>query len=294
MPAECTPTTITADPELDTVLLELLSGVRAILSGNFVGLYLHGSAAIGDLDMHSDVDFVVAINAEIEDRQISSLQSFHAQIYAGPSRWAQHLEGAYLTTRALRSLDAQTPKHLFLDHGSRQLVWSQHDNTMLHRFVLREHAITLAGPTPKNLIDPVSGENLRAEVFSILNTWMRTFLTTPAPLQNGWRQPYTVLTLCRLLYTLRHGTVTSKKRAAEWAIETLDPRWTALIEQAWAARPDPALKARLQAAPHDVELTLAFIKYALDLAPEQLDSLVLGSPDPPCRLPAYKLGPPTS
>lgn len=60
------------------------------------------------------------------------------------------------------------------------------------------------------------------------------------------QQSYAVLTLCRALFTDRHGRYVSKEEAADWVQGEL-PEWTALIEQAlrWriAAPTDAALVA---------------------------------------------------
>src|SRR5207237_6592013 len=109
--------TATPEPELNEVLAELLSGTRAALGQRFVGLYLHGSLAIGDFDQHSDVDFVVAVDDKVEEGQLSALQRVHARVYAKDCRWAQHLEGSYLTVASLRRLSTTSPAHLYLDHG---------------------------------------------------------------------------------------------------------------------------------------------------------------------------------
>src|SRR5687768_14672827 len=90
------------DPELMMVLAELQAGVQEALGARYVGMYLQGSLALGDFDRHSDVDFVVAIDGDVDDAQLRRLGELHRRIYALPSRWAQHLEGAYLTLEALQ------------------------------------------------------------------------------------------------------------------------------------------------------------------------------------------------
>ena len=44
-----------------------------------------------------------------------------------------------------------------------------------------------------------------------------------------------VLTLCRILYSFRMGAVTSKPRAAKWAIDHLPNEWSEVITQALAS-----------------------------------------------------------
>jgi hypothetical protein len=61
-----------------------------------------------------------------------------------------------------------------------------------------------------------------------------------------------------VLYTLQYGTVVSKPVAARWAQETLDQKWAALIERALAWRHDAPLD--------NLNETLDFIRYTLDIA----------------------------
>ena len=77
--------TATPDSELNAVLTDLLTALSSALADRFVGMYLHGSAAIGDLDRHGDVDFVVVIGDEIDERTLAVLQSFHARVYNAQS-----------------------------------------------------------------------------------------------------------------------------------------------------------------------------------------------------------------
>ncbi len=79
-----------------------------------------------------------------------------------------------------------------------------------------------------------------------------------------WKQPYLVLTLCRLLTTLETGRVVSKRAGAEWALGNLDAGWRPLVERAFFDRPDPWLRVHQPADADAVEETLAFAGYAVD------------------------------
>jgi hypothetical protein len=255
----------TPDRELNAVLDELLTSVQAILGDTFIGAYLQGSFAIGDWDIHSDVDFVVAITQDLSDTHLAALQAMHGRIYDRDSHWAQHLEGSYIPKAVLKADDPARTPLFFLDNGSRELARSTHDNTLVVRWVVREYGIALAGPHPHELIDPVPADGLRREVAAKMDDWAQMIFADPDQMDNRWYQPYAVLSYSRMLHTLETARIVSKLAGMRWAKRSLDPRWTGLIERAWAERPNPSLKIRQKADPDDFRSTLEFIQYTLDL-----------------------------
>lgn len=250
-------------PELNDVLRELVEGAQTNLSENFCGAYLQGSFALGDADVHSDVDFLIVTDEEVSSTHLAALQTMHERLYALEASWAQHLEGSYFPKGRLRRVDPARGPLLFLDNGASGLVWDNHCNTAVVRWTLRERGLVLAGPDPNLLIDPVSGAELQAEALVGVAEYAAW---APEPTNAGpmsrWKQPYLVLTFCRLLHTLHSGKVVSKREAGEWAIGALDPEWSPLIQSALDDRPDPWLRVHRPADPAAIERTLAFAAYA--------------------------------
>jgi aminoglycoside adenylyltransferase-like protein len=251
-------------PEVRALLDELLAGARAILGDRLIGLYVRGSLAIGDFQPdRSDVDFVAVTDGEIVDDGVRGLAALHARLAAGPSRWGDELEGSYVSLEALRTPGLRAIRHPYIDRGTGTLAAIDNEGGYweIQRWLLREHGIAVAGPPLREAIGAVGPERLRAAVVDILCAWWLPMLATPARLaasRFGYRC-YAVLTMCRTLYTLRNGTIATKPVAARWAIATLGPRWTPLIERALARSPD--------AAP-DLEETLALIRHTGDAADE--------------------------
>ena len=68
-------------PQLNAVLRKLVESAQAVLSNNFVAVCLQGSFAVGDFDRHSDVDFIIAVEEELSDDQVQTLQAMHERIY---------------------------------------------------------------------------------------------------------------------------------------------------------------------------------------------------------------------
>ncbi|MBN1965661.1 MAG: DUF4111 domain-containing protein [Anaerolineae bacterium] len=251
-------------PDLNAVLGELVAGMQGILGENFTGAYLQGSFAVGDFDEHSDVDFVVAIKQELSDAEVKALQALHPRIYDLPIPWAQHLEGSYFPQDVLRDYTRSGSPLWYLDHGSRALIRSDHCNTVLVHWVVRASGVTLAGPVPHTLVDPIPVEVLRRDILTTILYWGQEILDNSEHFNNRFYQTYLVLNFSRMLHDLRRGYPGSKRAGAEWAKRALDPAWTGLIDRTWAGRPDPAAGVRTPADPDDFQATLRFIRTVMD------------------------------
>ena len=254
----------TSYPEINAVLHELHAGARAILGRQLVGVYLEGSLALGGFAPdRSDIDFVMVTDGECSVETFNELRTMHERIANGASKWARELEGSYISQRALRH-DRQPAAHPNLErYSSLVMVRPETGYWIIHRHILREHGIVLAGPPPRALIDPVEPDDLRAAVLGILREWWRPMLVDGPLLRHGGYRRYAVLTMSRMLYTMRHGAITTQPIAATWAEETLDQRWVSLVRVALAPSTD--------AAP-DLDATLAYIGYTCECAERSASS----------------------
>ena len=254
-------------PELNAVLGELVEIVRAILGESFCGAYLQGSFAVGDADAHSDVDFIVVTRDEVTSEQQAELQTLHQALYALPTPWAQHLEGSYIPREVLRRPDPVRRPLLYLDNGATEFALDSHDNTAVVRWSLRERGVVLAGPDPRELVDPITADELRTEVRCwALGQWREWFRSIDSI--NRRALAVAVLSHARILHTLAIGEVSSKRVAGEWALHTLDPEWAPLIRWALEDRPDPWTKVHEPADPALLRRTRQFIDYAATWAAE--------------------------
>ena len=247
-------------PELNSVLEELVASVPVALGEALVGAYLQGSFAVGDFDRHSDVDFVIVVADELSNAQVDALQAIHRRLYGLPSEWARHLEGSYFPAAILRNRGQRARPLWYLDHGSQSLVRSDHCNKLVVRWVVREHGVVLAGPSPATLLDPVSVDELRQEIRATIRDWGQQILDGPDRYRNRFYQGFIVLSYCRMLHDLVKGCPGSKRAGAVWAKAILDPAWSALIDRAWDGRPNPAVAVREPADLTDFESTLQFVK----------------------------------
>ena len=249
-------------PEANAIIQEVLESAQNILGNCFIGMYLEGSLASGDFDQDSDIDFVIVTDDDVSENFLSALQAMHEHINLTDTLWAINLEGSYISKHALRRHDSRHANHPNIERGyGERLKMVYHDETwMIHRYILRERGITLIGPALKTLIDPVLPNELRQAMLPALYGWATQILNHPNEIAHQGYQSYTVLSLCRILYTLQFGDIVSKSKAASWVKETMGEKWNALIDQAWMGRHNP----QLAASPDAIEQTLDLIRNALE------------------------------
>lgn len=249
----------TKDADLNGVLSTFRTEVEAILADRLVGIYLQGSLSLHEGDMQSDCDFVVVLDEEPTAEQLGRLALLHDAIPRRDGHWNRHLEGSYAICADLRDLSGLGNEWWYVDHGSRAITKATHCNREVVRWTLREHGIVLIGPDPREFMDPVPAEALRAVSREDLGTVVPDTLSW-ATLDIAWVQRYLVATTCRIAYTLRTAEVASKRLALEWAIETFDDDWEPLLRQVLNDRPLGFVLMELP-RPGSVERSLAFVKH---------------------------------
>lgn len=250
---------------LKDVLSVLVTGVRELLGGDFISAWLHGSLATGDFEELSDVDFVVAVKENVGEDQVQVLQAFHQGLFDHASRWAWHLEGSYMPAACLEMLPPPRREVLYIDHGSTSFERSDHDHSLVVLWSLRERGVTLAGAPPYELIPPIPREALETEVRQTLRDWGRSILNDPEEMTQRWYQSFAVLSLCRMAQTLETGEIKSKRAGVVWAGTNIDPRWHALIAQAWSERARATEASHRRADDELLSRTRKFLVYMMEL-----------------------------
>jgi hypothetical protein len=249
--------------DVNTALHDLEARIRTILGDNFRGMYLSGSLALGDFDPHgSDIDFVVVTDQAISEDLFAALGEMHARFDAEGSPWAAKVEAVYAPRDALHYHAPTDERYPQIEKGKALFMDRLESGWIYHCYTLREFGMAVAGPDPRTLIDPVDPDDMRRAAAPIAEMWLEQAHSDPSWL--AWvrqrsSQSFVVLTLCRLLYTLDTGSVTSKPAAARWAEEALGTRWVGLITRSLAGKHDGA-----DTPDSDVSDTVALIEYTVD------------------------------
>lgn len=248
----------TSYPDINSVLDDLLSRIQSILGKKLVGFYLYGSLVSGDFDTgSSDIDLLAATSSDIDEEDFDTLQKMHHDFANQHEEWDDRIEVAYLSVAALQTVKSQTSKVAIISPGEPFHVKETRKDWVMDWYVVREKGLTLFGPPPKTLIEPLSKEEFMRAVQEHTKAWREWI----QDVRNRKQQAFAVLTMCRVLYAYRNGEQASKKQAALWAEKEL-PAWSQLIQNALLWRED----WRNEQVDHETTLpeTVKFVHFVID------------------------------
>lgn len=239
----------------------LLAGVRQALSDKLVGFYLSGSLALGGFDpATSDVDILVVTEQPLSDAEFAAVGALHRRVSPDDNQYGFPYDVIYIDRATARRF-APGQRHVKVGHGESLHRGPHRPNGVLERWTVREHGITVAGPDPKTLIDPISSDEIRRAIRDELRERLRCWIDGTWPedeLSARGAQAFEVETACRALHTLVTGVLSTKREAMEWAVDTLPERWQGLIEWSRLHHADPA-KDRTRSGE-----TLDFLRWSVD------------------------------
>jgi hypothetical protein len=225
-----------------------------------VGMYLYGSLSGGDFNPEtSDIDFLVVTTETLSNEMVARLETMHNETWATSPKRAGKLEGAYVPRELIWRPDAHGAACPTVNEGRFYLAPLGSD-WIIQRHVVREHGVVVEGPNPRTLIDFVSPDEIRGAVRGVLQEWWFPMLEDASWLRDhGYPyHSFAILSMCRALHALEHGTIVSKSAAARWAQGKLGQRWSLVIEQ--ALRAQKPIEGQLDL----LDDALALIRYTRD------------------------------
>lgn len=215
-----------------------VKGCQRIIEGELVGVYLHGSLAMGTYNpRHSDVDLLVVTRDPLS---VSNQYLIAAELVFIISGHPSPIEVSYLNRAQLETWQYPTPFDFHYNETWRRQFerdlqdgswknWGQGQQAdtglAAHFTILHHFGDVLFGEAIESVFPQVPAEDFRD---SILNDYR-------AIRQNLQGNPmYSVLNMCRVLQALEARSVGSKVAGGMWALENLAPEHHSLIEAALA------------------------------------------------------------
>jgi len=234
------------DHAVRTQLEELQYQLLKLLSKNLVGLYLHGSLAMGGFNpARSDLDLLVVTEHPLSPETQYQLLRLLLQLSKKP----YPIEISFLSLQDLHPWRYPTPYQLHFSEDWRSryeeqlaLEAGQREDTSreqptdpdlaAHITILHQRGLRLYGRPIAEVFPPVPRADYVDSIVQDFH-WAKKRLE---------RDPvYFVLNACRVWGFLQDGEILSKAEAGEWARRALPERFRLLVEAAREAylSPDP-------------------------------------------------------
>ena len=219
--------------DVKKLINDIVKSFRKTLKDNLVGVYLHGSLAMGCFNPnYSDIDMLIVVEREmnVEDKRLF-IKDFLDAIKSKKIP-KKGIEFSVIQIKYLRNFEYPTPFEL---HYSKMWREAYEQNRVdfskrnrdpdlaAHIVVTLNRGICLYGKPIYDVFKPIPEKFYVESILYDAKDIERNPMEDPV---------YSILNLCRILYYLKERVVSSKKEAGEWAIEILPEDLKRLVNKA--------------------------------------------------------------
>jgi len=201
--------------KINDYLYEIVDVFVGEMDVNLIGVYLHGSLAMGCFNPESsDVDLLVICKEEISNDTKKRIVKRLLNITQGSPN---QLEMSIILERYLNSFEYPTPFELHYFHPNYLLDENyicggnglKDPDLAAHLMVTYHRGIQLYGPEVKMIFQPIDKQLYIQSI---------SYDIGDAPIKIVENPVYFTLNLCRVMYFLKDGIVSSKKEGGEWGV----------------------------------------------------------------------------
>lgn len=220
----------------EALLDDIVRDSQAILEDNLVGVYLHGSAAMGCFNQQkSDIDLLVVVKENLEkETKCRYLDMVVAQNALAPENG---IELSIVREAVCRHFVYPTPfdLHFSIAHLARYQADPEEyianmqgtDRDLAAHFTIIYHrGKTLYGKEIQEVFEEVGSAFYWDSILSDVQNAVEEIENTPV---------YTILNLCRVLVYKRSGLILSKQEGGEWGIAYVLEKYRDVLSLALAA-----------------------------------------------------------
>ncbi|MBS4172840.1 aminoglycoside adenylyltransferase domain-containing protein [Bacillus sp. FJAT-49736] len=206
-----------------------LHDVCAIFKRNLreklVGVYLHGSLAMGCFHPEkSDVDVLVVIREKLVREEKNKLIQEILQLQGF------RLEMSIILEKEVQEFQYPTPFELHYSEMHKERYLQDKDylcsdgldpDLAAHLVITYERGVCLYGKPVRVVFNPIDISYYRESILYDISNAVEEIMHNPV---------YYTLNLCRVLYYLKEGIISSKKEGGEWGMENVPAFYRRLVK----------------------------------------------------------------
>ena len=216
--------------QYQNILNGIVGQCKEIFTTKLVGVYLHGSMAMGCFNPEkSDIDLIIVIKEDISDIQklefmerivefnkkapekgleISVVKKGYCSPFVYPTPFVLHFSPAHLNRFQAAPQD-------FVENMN-----GEDKDLAAHFTMIRKYGIVLYGEPVDSVFAPVPRENYIDSIYADIKNAKQDIMEDPV---------YITLNLCRVLAFLKDGLYLSKEEGGKWGVEHLPEKYHPVI-----------------------------------------------------------------
>lgn len=218
---------------LDAITEKFVNRSKEILGSNLVGIYLHGSAAMGCFNAEkSDIDLLVVINNDLAEED--KLRYMNMVVELNGLAPSKGIELSIVKKSVCKPFVYLTPFELHF--SGTHLEWFQRDpqdyilnmngtdkDLAAHIMIIYHRGQCLYGEEIRDVFEEVGREAYFDSIWYDVEHAQEEILENPV---------YITLNLCRVLAYKQEKLILSKQEGGKWGLDHVPERYCALIRQA--------------------------------------------------------------
>ncbi len=222
---------ITKYPEIKNLVKDFSLKIQEILKENVVGIYLTGSLSYGDFVLErSDIDLLVVVRNKLNTNEIELVKNLHKDLEDKYPSWKERIECSYTPIYMLGEILPPEEPRPWIGSGVLYPEAPYGNEWIINSYLLQEYGIPIFGKPYKELLTkPIDILEVQKACVRDIFKEIEPKLINKEELYDSHIQSYTVLNICRILYTVFNAKVGSKVVSARYVKEIFAPEWSTLI-----------------------------------------------------------------
>ena len=208
---------------------DIVESFKKTLKDNLVGIYLHGSLAMGCFNPdYSDIDMLVVVERKMSVRDKERFIKDFLDTIRGRKLPEKGIEFSVIQIGNLENFELHYSKMWEKAYEQNDIDFSKQNrdpDLAAHILVVLKRGIRLHGKPVKEVFKPIPERFYVESILYDAEDIRRDPMEDPV---------YSILNLCRVLYYLKEKVISSKREAGYWAIEMLPENFKGMIEKALA------------------------------------------------------------
>ncbi|MBM7613901.1 aminoglycoside adenylyltransferase domain-containing protein [Alkaliphilus hydrothermalis] len=220
--------------EIRELVTYFRSELETLLMDKFYGLYLYNSVAMGKFEpKYSDMDFMVVINAPLTDNEVNLMAELHEKMKM-EYKYGDRIDCMYIQFADLGKTNRDMKPYPYVAHSDFHRE-GYFDINYVTWWGLKEYDMAVDSPSLRKELSHINWDGVLHTMSFNLNHYWAPKLNNPENFKEDIEVEFAVMTLSRIVYTLKESRLTSKSDACKFVLKDL-PQYGDIMKEALAIR----------------------------------------------------------